>query len=99
MIGKMQLEAMKPQAVLINAARGGVVDEIALIEILRSGHLAGAALDVFETEPLDNDAGARFAGVRNLILTPHVAGLTEESDRRVGSVTVSNVMNHLEGRR
>jgi (S)-sulfolactate dehydrogenase len=99
MIGKLELEAMKPQAVLINAARGGVVDEIALADALRSGHLAGAALDVFETEPLDADAGGRFSGIRNLILTPHIAGLTEESDRRVGSVTVSNVMNHLEGQR
>lgn len=96
MIGKLQLEAMKPQAVLINAARGGIVDEVALVEALRSGHLAGAALDVFDNEPLDAENGARFAGIRNLILTPHIAGLTEEADRRVGSVTVSNVMNHLE---
>ncbi len=97
MIGKLQLEAMKPQAVLINAARGGIVDEIALAEAMQSGHLAGAALDVFDNEPLDADSGARFAGIRNLILTPHIAGLTEESDMRVGSVTVSNVMRHLEG--
>jgi (S)-sulfolactate dehydrogenase len=96
MIGKLQLEAMKPQAVLINAARGGIVDEVALVDALRSGHLAGAALDVFDNEPLDAENGARFAGIRNLILTPHIAGLTEEADRRVGSVTVSNVMNHLE---
>ncbi len=97
MIGKLQLEAMKSDAVLINAARGGIVDEIALVETLNSGHLTGAALDVFDNEPLDAESGKRFSAVRNLILTPHIAGLTEESDKRVGSVTVSNVMRHLEG--
>ena len=50
---------------------------------LVEGHLAGVALDVFETEPLDADAGGRFSGIRNLILTPHIAGLTEESDALV----------------
>jgi len=91
------LARMKPDAVLINAARGGVVDEIALVEALHEGRLAGAALDVFETEPLTADAGAAFAGLTNIILTPHIAGLTGESNDRVGAMTAASVMRHLEG--
>ncbi|MDO5643059.1 MAG: hydroxyacid dehydrogenase, partial [Paracoccus sp. (in: a-proteobacteria)] len=70
------LSHMQPGAVLINAARGGVVDEAALARALRDGALAGAALDVFEVEPLPADLGARFAGLPNIILTPHIAGVT-----------------------
>ena len=82
---------MRRGAVLINAARGGVVDEDALVASLRTGQLGGAALDVYETEPLDAAAGARFAGVPNLVLTPHIAGVTEESNVRVSRVTAANV--------
>jgi (S)-sulfolactate dehydrogenase len=86
---------MRPGAVLINAARGGVVDEAALAAALREGRLGGAALDVFETEPLTAEAGAKFAGIDRLILTPHIAGVTEESNRRVSEVTAANVLKHL----
>lgn len=92
------LARMKPGAVLVNAARGGVVDEHALVEALRAGHLAGAALDVFAREPLQAADGALFAGTDNLILTPHVAGVTEESNVRVSRVTASNVLEYLEAR-
>ncbi|MDH3195567.1 MAG: hydroxyacid dehydrogenase [Hyphomicrobiales bacterium] len=91
------LARMKSDAVLINAARGGVVDETALVEALHEGRLAGAALDVFETEPLTADAGAAFAGLANIILTPHIAGLTAESNDRVGAMTAASVLRHLEG--
>ena len=91
------LARMKPDALLINAARGGVVDEPALAEALRAGRLGGAALDVFETEPLPADSGAVFAGLANIILTPHIAGLTVESNVRVSAVTAANVLRHLEG--
>jgi (S)-sulfolactate dehydrogenase len=98
MLGAAQIAAMRRSSVLINAARGGVVDEDALVAALRSGHLGGAALDVFETEPLDAAAGARFAGVPNLLLTPHIAGVTEESNVRVSDVTARNVLTHLQRR-
>lgn len=91
LIGPGAIAAMKPEAIVINTSRGGIVDEDALLAALRSGRLGGAALDVFETEPVGPDQHERFAGVPNLILTPHIAGLTEESQRRVGEVTAENV--------
>ncbi len=90
------IAAMKPGALLINAARGGIVDEAALAEALRAGRLGGAALDVFADEPLTAEAAARFTGLPNLILTPHIAGRTEECDLRVSAVTAANVRRALE---
>jgi (S)-sulfolactate dehydrogenase len=89
---------MKPGAILINTARGGVVDEAALVQALVSGHLGGAAIDVFEHEPLTGDHAQQFDGVPNLILTPHVGGVTEESNVRVSRVTASNVLRVLSER-
>jgi (S)-sulfolactate dehydrogenase len=91
------LAAMKPSAILINAARGGIVDEAALAEALTAGRLAGAALDVFEEEPLSAQGARRFAGVPNLILTPHIAGRTKECDVRVSSVVAAKVRAALAG--
>jgi (S)-sulfolactate dehydrogenase len=98
MIGAPDLARCKPGAILINAARGGVIDEEALVGALRAGKIAGAALDVFETEPMTVPSGARFADVPNLILTPHIAGVTRESNARVSAVTVANVRRVLEGK-
>ena len=95
MIGPSQIAAMKRGSVIINAARGGIIDEAAVVDALRSGQLGGAALDVFETEPLDAAAGALFADVPNLILTPHIAGVTDESNVRVSEVTARSVLAHL----
>ncbi len=83
MIDAAAIGGMKRGAILINAARGGIVDEATLVQALRSGHLGGAALDVFDKEPLGVPEGAMFVGVPNLILTPHIAGVTEESNVRV----------------
>ena len=95
MLGTGNLARMKRGAILVNAARGGVVDEAALAETLRSGHLGGAALDVFEREPLDAAGAQVFAGVPNLLLTPHIAGVTEESNVRVSDVTARAVLAEL----
>ena len=86
---------MRAGAILINTARGGVVEEAVVIEALRGGQLGGAALDVFESEPLDASGGAVFEGVPNLLLTPHIAGITEEANQRVSRVTAENVLKYL----
>ena len=91
------LARMKPGAILINAARGGIVDEGAVADALKAGRLGGAALDVFGEEPLSAQRAAIFAGCPNLILTPHVAGITSESNRRISRVTAENVRRHLAG--
>lgn len=93
LIDGARIAAMKPGAVLINTARGGIVDEAALGEALRAGKLGGAALDVFGQEPLP--AGSPLAGVPNLILTPHIAGVTLESNQRVSALIAERVADFL----
>ena len=95
LINRQRLKRIKPGAVIINSSRGGVVDETALVDALQRGTLGGAALDVFEMEPLGAGTGRKFDGVRNLILTPHIAGVTAESNRRVSDLIAKNVMAHL----
>ncbi len=95
-INASRLKAMRPGSILINAARGGVVDEDALAKSLREGHLGGAALDVFETEPLTAKVAEKFASLENLILTPHIAGVTQESNQRVSHMIAGLVKAHLE---
>lgn len=95
LIGETELATMKPDAVLINSSRGAVVDENALAVALRAGHPAGAALDVFGSEPLNAAAGELFRGIENLILTPHIAGVTAESNQRVSELIADRVMAHL----
>jgi len=97
LIGADAIAAMKPDAILINAARGGVMDEAALAAALTAGRLGGAALDVFAEEPL-RDGAKVFAGVPNLILTPHIAGNTVESNGRVSGLVAERVLAALEGR-
>jgi len=95
LIGARELARMRKGAILINTARGGIVDERALADALRAGHLGGAAVDVFTTEPIDGATAGVFRDVPNLILTPHVAGVTLESNARISTVTVENVLREL----
>jgi len=85
---------MRAGAVLINTSRGGIVDEAALVAALRDGRLAGAALDVFEREPLA--ASPLLTDVPNLLLTPHVAGITAESNRRVSDMIADEITKFMQ---
>ena len=91
------LARMKPTAILINTARGEIVDEDALASALRAGTIGGAALDVFSHEPLPAKAASRFAHLENVLLTPHVAGSAGEAVHRVASMTVDSVLEVLRG--
>jgi (S)-sulfolactate dehydrogenase len=93
LIDAARLSTMKPDAVLINTSRGGIVDEAALAQALRNGRLAGAAIDVFDEEPLP--AGSPLAQAPNVFLTPHIAGVTFESNQRVSSLIADRVARFL----
>ncbi len=95
MLSAARLAAMKPGSVLINVARGPVLDQAALLAALQSGHLGGAALDVFDQQPLP--AGHPLFAQPNVILTPHMAGITRDSMERIGRVTVAEVLRVLHG--
>jgi (S)-sulfolactate dehydrogenase len=95
LIGPRQMQAMRKDAILINTSRGGVVDHAALAAALTSGHLGGAAIDVFAEEPILAAEGKLFAGVPNIILTPHISGVTTEANRRVSMMTVEGVLRVL----
>jgi len=97
LFGREAIDLMKPSAVLVNTARGGIVDEWALADALRGQRIRGAAIDVFEHEPVNRAYGKRFENVPNLILTPHIAGVTEESNLRVSQMTADLVRGVLEG--
>lgn len=97
LINAAALKSMKPSAVLVNAARGGVVDDAAFAAAVRDGEIAGGALDVFETEPLTAEAANMFDGLSNVILTPHIAGVTQESNVRVSGLIADRVAQHLAG--
>ncbi len=93
LIDAAAIARMKPTAILINTARGGIVDERALVVALKAGELGGAVLDVYESEPLP--ANSHLLGTPRLMLTPHIAGVTQEANRRVSSLTIANVRRAL----
>lgn len=97
LIDAAALERMKPGALLVNTARGELVDEHALAAALRGGHIGGAALDVRRSEPPGSDDP--LLGCPNLILTPHVAGVTHEANARASAHAVDEVLRVLSGQR
>jgi len=96
MIDAAALALMKPTAMLINTARGGLVDEAALVEALTLGRIGGAGLDVFKAEP--PLPGNPLLAMPNVVLSPHVAGLTVECAMRMAQVTMRNVLDLLDDR-
>ncbi|MBB3773620.1 D-3-phosphoglycerate dehydrogenase [Angulomicrobium tetraedrale] len=97
LIGAAQIARMKPSALLINTARGTVVDEAALAVALREGRIGGAGLDVFEVEPLP--PASPLIGLDNVVLTPHVSGSTQAALKRTATVLAGEVIAALAGRR
>ena len=95
MIGADALARLPAGALLVDTSRGGVVDHDAVVAALRSGHLAGAALDVFPDEPLTPALAERYVDVPGLVLTPHLAGVTRESNVRVSGVVAEAVLAAL----
>ncbi|OCC06917.1 3-phosphoglycerate dehydrogenase [Labrys sp. WJW] len=94
-IGAEELAAMKPSAIVVNTARGGVVDEAALLEALCQGRISAAGLDVFDDEPPLADHP--LFGLDRVILTPHIAGLTAECAERMAISSVQNVLDFFSG--
>jgi D-3-phosphoglycerate dehydrogenase len=94
MIGKKEFEMMKPGVVIVNCARGGIIDQKALLEALESGKVAGAALDVFEHEPPTEDERALINHPR-VSVSPHIGGSTKEAQERVGAEIALKVVKTL----
>lgn len=95
LIRRPHLDLMKPGAILINTARGGIVNESDLVQALSTNRIAGAGLDVFETEPLPQDSPLR--ALRNVVLTPHAAGITPEATEAGLALAIENVFSFLAG--
>ena len=94
-IGATALAQMKPTAILINCARGGLVDEGALLEVLRANRIAGAGLDTFSTEPLPTDHP--LLQLENVVVTPHVAGASQEAFKAMAETLADDVLHVLRG--
>jgi D-3-phosphoglycerate dehydrogenase len=96
MIGRAQLAMMKPGAMIINTARGGLIDQEALIEALQSRHLLGAGLDTLDPEPPPKDSP--LWSLPNVVLSPHIGASTHESVARVGELAVEQALDFLDGK-
>jgi len=96
LIGERELGLMKPDALLINTARGGIVDETALAAALRAGRLGGAGIDVLATEPPGSDSPLLAGDIPNLIVTPHVAWASREARQRLTDQLAENIRAFLD---
>jgi phosphoglycerate dehydrogenase-like enzyme len=96
LVGAKEIGRMKRGALLVNTARGPIVDSAALVDALRSGHLGGAGLDVYEKEPLPGDHP--LLACEQIVLTPHSADLTPEGLELLNRTTVENILAYLDGR-
>ena len=94
--GAQQFARMKPTAFIVNTARGGIIDEIALHAALTTNRIAGAGMDVLEREP--PDANNPLLQLRNVVLAPHMAGVTREALDRMAVALVNNILSVLDGR-
>lgn len=96
LIGAEQLRMMKPGAIFINASRGTVVDIDALADVIKSGHISGAAIDVFPSEPKSNDEEflTPLRGLDNVILTPHIGGSTQEAQENIGLEVANKLIKY-----
>jgi D-3-phosphoglycerate dehydrogenase len=99
MFGAAQFDAMKPRSMFINASRGMVVDDVALRERILSGHIAGAALDVFPVEPKrqGDPFESVLRGLDNVVLTPHVGGSTQEAQEEIGGFVAGKLVSYVRG--
>jgi D-2-hydroxyacid dehydrogenase (NADP+) len=95
LIGEPELRGMKPNAVIVNIGRGAIIDEAALVRALKEGWIAGAALDVFQQEPLSPES--ELWGLENVILTPHISGGTPRYMERAVGLFCDNLRRYLEG--
>lgn len=96
MIGEEEIAMMKPTAILANCARGPLVDEVAMVKALQEGRLAGAGLDVTETDPWES--GSPLFDMKNVILTPHFAMTTRETEEKCATSAAQNIIDFIEGR-
>ena len=96
LIGTRELGLMKPSSVLVNMARGGIVDESAIYDALTARHIGGAVLDAFSQEP---PSSMPFAALPNVLLSPHVGAFTEEALEKMSRIAVDQVFQFLSGER
>ncbi len=97
MIGRTEIESMKKNAIIVNTSRGGVIDENALVDALRTRRIAGAALDVFDDEPPPKDHPLLKNAFENVVLTPHIAAYTFEAIKRMGEMVIEDIFKVLHG--
>ena len=95
LIDEKKLRLIKNSSVIINTSRGGIIDENTLAKLLKENKIGGAALDVFNKEPINKVNAKKFEGIDNLILTPHIGGVTKESNDRVSKMIAKKIDIHL----